>query len=298
LLVQLEALDETQGVPALAGQAVLQGMELLSRRAYPELGRLLGVSTQQAARIAAYISDNLNPYPARAHWGDIHSGAGARPAYTAPDVIISRLHAGDDTPLVVEVISPYAGALRVSPMFRQALAEAPAEKTEAWQEHIDNAALLVKCLQQRDHTLVRLMQRLTALQRRYILEGDAQIVPLTRAQMAEELGVHESTISRAVAGKSVQLPNRKIVPLPRWFDRSLNVRTALMNIIAEERQPLSDTEIADLLAGQGFSVARRTVAKYRTMEGILPARLRQTQRWPGGTQAARRSSLPAGIGAP
>ena len=100
------------------------------------------------------------------------------------------------------------------------------------------------------------------------------MVPLTRAQLAGEFDVHESTISRAVAGKAVQLPNKKVVPLAKWFDRSLNVRTALLNIIAKERQPLSDTEIADLLADQGFSVARRTVAKYRSMEGVLPARLR------------------------
>ncbi|OGO38991.1 MAG: hypothetical protein A2W35_02855 [Chloroflexi bacterium RBG_16_57_11] len=134
--------------------------------------------------------------------------------------------------------------------------------------------LLVKCLQQRDNTLVRLMQRLAVLQRHYILEGDAAMVPLTRAQLAGELEVHESTISRAVAGKAVQLPNKKIVPLAKWFDRSLNVRTALLNIIAQERQPLSDTKIVDLLADLGFNVARRTVAKYRSMEGILPARLR------------------------
>jgi len=88
--------------------------------------------------------------------------------------------------------------------------------------------------------------------------------------------VHESTISRAVSGKAVQLPNRKIIQLSRWFDRSLNVRTALLQIIAHEGHPLSDTEIAEVLAGQGFDVARRTVAKYRSMEGILPARLRQT----------------------
>ena len=118
------------------------------------------------------------------------------------------------------------------------------------------------------------MQRLAMLQRRYILEGDASMVPLTRAQLAGDLEVHESTISRAVAGKAVQLPNKKVVPLAKWFDRSLNVRTALLSIIAQERQPLSDTEIADLLADQGFIVARRTVAKYRSMEGILPARLR------------------------
>lgn len=274
LLVQLEALAESRPVPELAGQAIQHGMDLLSRRAYGELGRRLGISARLAEQIASFISENLNPFPGRAHWGDIHQGAEAHPIYQEPDILISRLHSGPDTPLIVEVVSPYAGSLRISPLFRQALAQAPREKSQAWQDDLNEAVLLVKCLQQRDNTLVRLMQRLAILQRRYILEGDAAMLPLTRAQLAEELGVHESTISRAVAGKAVQLPNKKIVPLAKWFDRSLNVRTALLNIIAQERRPLSDTEIADLLAEQGFNVARRTVAKYRSMEGILPARLR------------------------
>jgi RNA polymerase sigma-54 factor len=275
LLVQLEMLGESRSVPPLAAQAIRQGMDLLSRRAYPELARRLHISTSQAAQLAAFISENLNPFPARAHWGDIHAGAEARPAYQEPDVLISRLHDGEDTPLVVEVISPYAGSLRVNPLFRQSLVNIPTEKADAWQSDLDEAALLVKCLQQRDHTLVRLMRRLASVQRRFILEGDACLLPLTRAQMALELEVHESTISRAVAGKAVQLPNRKVVPLSRWFDRSLNVRTAMLQIVAEEQQPLSDTQIAERLAAQGFEVARRTVAKYRTIEGILPARLRQ-----------------------
>jgi len=276
LLVQLEALGATRQVPALAERAIREGLELLSRRAYVELGRLLRASPQEAAQVAAFISENLYPFPARAHWGDIRQGGERRSTYQSPDVIISRLHEKPNTPLVIEVVSPYAGTLRVNPQFRQALEQAPAAKAEDWQADLEEAALLVKCVQQRDHTLVRLMQRLACLQRRFILEGDAYLVPVTRAQLADELALHESTISRAVAGKAVQLPNRRIVPLARWFDRSLNVRTALLQIIAQERQPLSDTEIAEMLARQGFVVARRTVAKYRSMEGILPARLRQS----------------------
>lgn len=276
LLVQLEVLGESREVPPLAEKAIRLAMDLLSRRAYPELGRKLGVPTRQAVQLAEFISENLNPFPARAHWGDIHSGAEQKPNYQQPDILITRLQETEDSPLVVEIVSPYAGSLRINPLFRQAISEAPTDKTEAWQADLDEATLLVKCLQQRDNTLVRLMSRLVVLQRDYILHGDACIIPLTRAHLAIELNVHESTISRAVAGKAVQLPNRKVVPLPRWFDRSLNVRTALLQIIAEEKQPLSDTQIAHRLSGQGFDVARRTVAKYRLMEGILPARLRHT----------------------
>jgi len=98
--------------------------------------------------------------------------------------------------------------------------------------------------------------------------------PLTRAEIAEALNVHESTISRAVAGKSVQLPNKRIVPLSIFFDRSLSQRTLIKEMIASEKRPLSDSEIQENLKAYGVNIARRTVAKYRSMEGILPAHLR------------------------
>ena len=106
------------------------------------------------------------------------------------------------------------------------------------------------------------------------MNGDAYLKPITRADMAEELEVHESTMSRAVSDKAVQLPNRRIVPLAMFFDRSLHVRTALKQIIDQESDSLSDSQIAVLLSDMGFPVARRTVAKYRSIEGILPAHLR------------------------
>jgi RNA polymerase sigma-54 factor len=275
LLVQLEVLSETRPVPPLAFRAVKEGMDLLSRRAYPELARLLGVTTAQAAYIARFISDNLNPFPGRAHWGENHDSPESNPTYHNPDVIISCLTQSPETQLVVEIVAPYAGALRINPLFREALAQAPSDKIEQWQAHLEQAGLLIKCIQQRNHTIVRLLQRLVVLQRKFILYGDAHLSPVTRASLAVELEVHESTVSRAVSGKAVQLPNGRIVPLSKLFDRSLHIRTALIQIISQETVPLSDTHIADMLVKKGFPVARRTVAKYRSMEGILPARFRQ-----------------------
>ena len=274
LLVQLEILEETCDVPPLAATAILKGMELLSRHAYMELGKQLKISAVEAQDLARWISENLNPYPARAHWGSVRHSTHAEPNYPSADVVISRLTGETGSPLVVEIISPYAGSLRVNPLFRQHISEAPDGTAEKWQNDLDSAVLLVKCLQQRDHTLVRLMQQLVVIQRQYILKGDAFLLPVTRASLAETLEVHESTISRAVSSKSVLLPNGRIIPMSRMFDRSLHVRTALRQIVASERRPLSDTQIARLLGEQGYDVARRTVAKYRNMEGILPARLR------------------------
>ena len=279
LLVQLEVLGDIGDIPPLAVQAVLEGMDLLSRRQYIELGRLLGITTTKAREIAQFISDNLNPYPARAHWGDIHQSAEpGNDVYSIPDVIISSLNDSPESPLVIEVISPLIGKLRVNPLFRKALNQAPQDKMEQWHKDIEQAQLLIKCIQQRDHTIVRLMQRLAVIQRKFILHGDAYLAPITRASLASELDVHESTISRAVSNKAVQLPWGSIIPLSKFFDRSLHIRTALREIIAQENKPLTDTQIARMLKKKGYPIARRTVAKYRAMEGILPAHLRNSIR--------------------
>ena len=119
------------------------------------------------------------------------------------------------------------------------------------------------------------MTELVKGQRSYVLSGDpALLQPQTQAEMSEMLGVHESTISRAVSDKSVQLPNRKIVPLKMFFDRSLPIRTTLLRLVENENTPLTDVELAEELSLAGYNIARRTVAKYRAMEGILSSRLR------------------------
>jgi RNA polymerase sigma-54 factor len=281
LLIQLDVLSETTQVPPLAKRVISYGLELLSKHQYAELGRLIGTSPRQLKEIASFISENLNPYPAHTAWGDMRQANQKNTdVYTHPDVIIKLLSDSPNSPLVVEIVSPFAGLLQVSNLFRNSLNEAPADKADQWRSDLDRAELLVKCLQQRTNTIVKLMKRITILQRDFILLGDRYLKPVTRASLASELEVHESTISRAVASKSVQLPNRHIIPLSKFFDRSLHIRTALKQIIHSETKPLSDNEIAKVLGKQGFKVARRTVAKYRSMEGILPSHLRQNQMHP------------------
>lgn len=278
LLVQLEVLSENQSVPPHASLAIQEGLDLLSRHQYSELARKIGISINQVEEIARFISDNLNPFPGRAFWGDIRTGqSDTPPVYTQPDAIIAPVDESPEAPLVVEVFSPYAGILRVNPLFRKAISEVSEDNADQWKSDLGRAELLVKCLQQRTTTIVRLMRRLATMQREFILSGDMHLHPITRASLAEELEVHESTVSRAVANKSVQMPNGHIIPLAKFFDRSLQVRTALKQIIEQETSPLSDNAISEILDEQGFSVARRTVAKYRSMEGILPSHLRKSQ---------------------
>jgi RNA polymerase sigma-54 factor len=275
LLVQLDVLAETLPVPELCRAVVLEGMDLLSRRQYSELAKQFRVSLRQIQPVVKFISDNLNPFPARSHWGDVRQPTSSNvQVYRRPDIIIGYQNTDEVGPLIVEIIMPLAGTLRVNPLFKEAVHGATEEKKDAWRSDLERASLFVKCIQQRNHTMQRLLQRVVSIQRDFILRGDKYLKPITRASFSMELGVHESTISRAVANKTVQLPNRKIIPMADFFDRSLNVRTVLKDIISSEPRPLSDTELACLLEKNGFSVARRTVAKYRAMEGILPAHLR------------------------
>jgi RNA polymerase sigma-54 factor len=123
------------------------------------------------------------------------------------------------------------------------------------------------------------MESLVSKQKSFIIHGDIHLESLTRAQIAEELEVHESTISRAVANKTVQLPNKRIIPMATFFDRSLAIRAMMREMIENEKHPMNDSEIRKCLENQGIDVARRTVAKYRSMEGILPAHLRRAEKF-------------------
>jgi RNA polymerase sigma-54 factor len=281
LLVQLEVLAETRPIPNLAKTIVEHGMDMLCRHQYAELAHSLKVSLRQIKSVSQFISDNLNPYPARSHYGDARQPAKDDvQVYHRPDIIISFLNDDPQNSLVIEIILPINGTLRVNPLFRQAIQQADQEKKDAWKSDLDRASLFVKCLQQRNNTMQRLLFRVAVEQKGYIVFGEEHLKPMTRAQFAKELEVHESTISRAVASKTVQLPNKRIIPLSSFFDRSLNVRTVLRDMISKEARPLSDTELATQLAKRGYLVARRTVAKYRSMEGILPAHLRQAHTHP------------------
>src|SRR5262249_1558735 len=111
-------------------------------------------------------------------------------------------------------------------------------------------------------------------QREFLLEGVRHLRPLSRAAIAEELGIHESTVSRATAGKYVMLPNGEVIPFSHFFTPSLSIKDVIKEFIEHEHPPLTDAEIADRLHERGITIARRTVAKYRMQLKILPSSLR------------------------
>ncbi|MEL7592072.1 MAG: hypothetical protein AAGU17_12355 [Anaerolineaceae bacterium] len=276
LLIQLEALRENGEVPELAEELIREGLNNLSHHHYAELAHKFNVPIKKIQLAAKFIGENLNPFPARSHWGDTRQpGAQTTQVYHQPDIMISYLNDDPEKPLVVEIIMPLSGTLQVNPLFKQAIKQADPDVKPDLQRDLEKASLFVKCLQQRNNTMERLLTRVVSIQRDYIIRGEKYLKPVTRAQLSRELEVHESTISRAVANKAVQLPNRRIVPLSAFFDRSLNVRSVLKEIIEKEPKPYSDSDLVELLGEKGFEVARRTVAKYRSIEGILPAHLRK-----------------------
>lgn len=276
LLVQLKVLKETGTVPDLAELLVKDGMDKLSHHQYSELAHRYNVSVRTISEAAKFIAENLNPFPARSHWGDSRQPViEETQVYRQPDILISYLNEDPNKPLVVEIIMPISGTLQVNSMFKQAVKQASEDSKAELKQDLEKASLFVKCLQQRNHTMERLLMRVVGIQREYIIKGEKFITPVTRAQLSRELEVHESTISRAVANKAVQLPNKRIVPLSSFFDRSLNIRSELKEIIEKETKPYSDSDLVELLSQRGYDVARRTVAKYRSIEGILPAHLRK-----------------------
>lgn len=276
LQIQIEVLAETINVPDLSILIVNEGMDLLTKRHFHEIANRFRCSLGEVKQAVNFITENLNPFPARSYWGDVRSPVSpAIDVYHRPDIIIGHLNDDPQQTLIVEIIMPIGGSLRVNPLFKKAVKSATEEQKDVWKSDLDRASLFVKCLQQRNHTMKRLMYSLVKVQRDFILHGPKHIEPITRVQLSKELEVHESTISRAVSNKTVQLPSKQIIPLASFFDRSLNVRTELREIISQESKPLSDAKIVTLLAERGHNVARRTVAKYRAMEGILPAHLRR-----------------------
>ena len=278
LLAQLDLLDQHDPVVGLARQLLEKHFSELGRREYERMAQATGSTVSRVKQAASLIHDKLTPYPARAFWRSGRQAAPADPnVYHSPDIQISNNPNGDDSMMVVEIFAPLSGWLRVNPLFRQSLPEAEEGQSEAWTRHLERASLFVKCLQQRNNTMKRLMQVLVEREREFIRHGDRFLRPITRASIAAEIGVHESTVSRAVAHKAVALPDGRIIPLTRFFDRSLSVRDRIKEIVDGEPRPLTDDEIAAMLRKDGVRVARRTVAKYRAIEGILPARLRHSR---------------------
>lgn len=144
-------------------------------------------------------------------------------------------------------------------------------------QYSSRAKLFIANVQQRRDTLLRISKCICELQEGFLRGGVRELRPLTRAIVAQQVGVHESTVSRATAEKYVMLPTRKVIPFSDFFTPSLSIKDVIKELIEREEakgETLTDRKICDLLLAEGIRIARRTVAKYRAELGILPSTMR------------------------
>ena len=144
-------------------------------------------------------------------------------------------------------------------------------------QYSSRAKLFIANVQQRRDTLLRISRCICELQEGFLRGGVRELRPLTRAIVAQQVGVHESTVSRATAEKYVMLPTRKVIPFSDFFTPSLSIKDVIKELIEREEakgETLTDRKICDLLLTEGIRIARRTVAKYRAELGILPSTMR------------------------
>ncbi|MDI6828177.1 MAG: RNA polymerase sigma-54 factor, partial [Armatimonadota bacterium] len=145
-------------------------------------------------------------------------------------------------------------------------------------DYVERADLFIKNLNQRRKTLRNITKRIIEHQHGFLDTGSKLFLrPLTRVKIAEELGIHESTVSRATANKYVQIPTQEVVSFDFFFNSSHSVSDVIAQLIENEdpAHPLSDQEIARILQERGYNVARRTVVKYREAMKILSSRQRR-----------------------
>ncbi len=278
LLIQIDTLAESGTVPAGVREIVAGHLEELAHAEFAAIAKTLHLNRDAVESAAHFIKVNLTPYPGRTFFRNGPARTESDPDLYREAEMTFRVQPNNPAgPLVVEVYAPLAGRVRVNPEFRQMVRTLTGEERQKWNEKVEEALLIDKCLRQSQNTMMRLAAALAEEQRAFILGSDRESRPLTRAELAKRLEVHESTVSRAVSHKRAALPSGRIIPIARFFDRSLSVRDMVRSIVSDESKALSDTEIVSLLAKQGVHIARRTVAKYRAMEGILPMSLRRTQ---------------------
>lgn len=277
LLIQIDHLERQGFTHPYARPIVQRHLKHLGEHKFGRIAQELGVSTEAVADACDFIKERLNPFPSH-EWG-IPDGGPASPTknYVMPDVIIQSRDGGYE----VEVVESKRFILRVTPMYHQLSsvltregAKFSEDERRHIQQYVSRAKLFIANINQRRQTLQKITACIIDTQREFLDKGIRHLRPLTRAAVAERLGMHESTVSRATAGKFVMLPNSKVVPFSDFFTASLSVKDVIKELIDAETTPLTDQEIAELLAKRGITVARRTVAKYREQLNILPSSLR------------------------
>lgn len=278
LLLQLRRLRQENVDHPYVEQIIREHWTDLGEHRYGAIAQALGISYDQVVAARDFIRQHLRPYPLE-RGGSDGTVSPTQTAYLTPDVIIREDENGK---LVAEVVESQRYYLRLNPLYQELARKAarsneagvsPEEK-EHLTQYVSRAQLFLTNLRQRRETIRRIATYLIERQEKFLRYGVRYLEPLTRAEVAAAIGVHESTVSRATANKHVQLPSHEVIPFSHFFTASLSVKDVLMELVAKESRPLTDQELVEMLRERGFDVARRTVAKYRNQLKILPSTLR------------------------
>ncbi len=275
LIAQLDNLriqDETARAIVTAHRALLEKSD------YAQLARVLNVPLSEV-RSSIDIIRGLDSAPGRKYSEE-------RTSYVVPDIVVSR--EGDEWKVLVN--DEGLPRLRISPYYRQLLAKAADGEPEAYRflnDRLKKAIWFMRSLDQRNQTIYKVARFIVDRQKEFFEKGIDFIRPLTLMEIAQDIGVHESTVGRVVANKYMMTP-RGVFSLKYFFHKSLQgsygedvsslkVKDKLRKLVeGEDRDnPLSDIEIGDLLAREDLHIARRTVAKYRNQLKIEPSHIRK-----------------------
>ena len=263
LALQLEAMARDTPGRDIALEVVQNRLSMMAARDNTRLLDALGCSEEEL-RLAMELIRSLDPRPG--------SKIGTfEPRAIVPDVIVRK----DKKRWIVTVNSAIYPRIRVNQQYADYFRQARDGETALLAQHLQEARWLVRNLEQRFLTIQRVAEAVVARQRNFFEYGDLAMRPLTLREIADELGLHESTVSRATSHKFMATP-RGVVAFKRFFSRQLAttsggscsataIRALLREFIAAEdrRNPLSDVQLTELLADRGVKVARRTVTKYR-----------------------------------
>jgi len=264
LSIQLNMLDEETPWRRQALQLVNQHINLLESRDFDTLRRRMNLADEQLSEVMRLIR-GLNPAP-----GELVSDS--NPEYVVPDVVVSRrgkrwlVELNPESMPKVRINDHYAG------MIRHTRREEDGSYLKA---QLQEAKWFLKSLQSRNETLLKVATRIVEVQQGFFEYGEEAMKPLVLAEIADAVGMHESTISRVTNQKYMHTP-KGVFELKYFFSShvgtdgggecsSTAIRAIIKKLVAAEdaRKPLSDNKLADLLNEQGIQVARRTVAKYR-----------------------------------
>jgi RNA polymerase sigma-54 factor len=276
LRLQLAAMPEDTTFRSDALDVVNNHLDALAARDFNRLKKALRCDDTTLRGVQKLIT-SLNPRPGRSYGAD-------DTRYVVPDVIVRKLKG-----VWISALNPDAmPKLRINRLYADILSRARSSGSQQLSSQLQEAKWLIKNVQQRFDTILRVAQAIVDRQRHFFEHGEVAMRPLVLREIAEALDLHESTVSRVTTQKFMHTP-RGIFELKYFFGSHVNtesggsasstaIRALIKQLVGSEnsRKPLSDSQISEILGQQGIVVARRTVAKYRESMQILPVNLRKT----------------------